>query len=487
MILPFGEWKPDLTNFAGDTSQLVQNVVPRADGYGPWRSFAAFTSALLAACRGAFCARKSDGTVTIFAGTAAARLYKLDNTTLAWSDVSKSGSAYSALPSSDHWQFAQFGDFVIAVQANTVPQVFDISSGSAFADLGGSPPQARYVTVVGRFLMLSGLLSTPFRIQWSGLNAVTTWTPGTNSSDYQDLPDGGIVRGVAGGEFGVIFQDSVIRRMVYAVGAPYVFQIDRIAEDKGLLAPYSIIRAGDRIFWLAAQGFHAMLPTGVPEPIGKEKFDRTFFGDYDPAQPQLVIGGADPENSRVFWAYKSQAGAAGLFDKLLCYDYGLRRASIIAQSGEYLTSLARPGLTLEGLDSISTNLDTGITFSLDDVALSGLPKFALFDPAHKLGFASGATLEANVDTAEQSLNGWRVRVRGLRPITDAPSCYGSIGAREHLQSTISYSAEQAVNARGLCPANVSTRLARGRLRIPAGTAWTFASGFEPEFVQEGRR
>jgi hypothetical protein len=80
------------------------------------------------------------------------------------------------------------------------------------------------------------------------------------------------------------------------------------------------------------------------------------------------------------------------------------------------------------------------------------------------------------------LNGWRVRVRGLRPITDSPSCYGSIGAREHLQSTISYSAEQAVNARGLCPANVSTRLARGRLRIPAGTAWTFASGFEPEFV-----
>ena len=70
-----------------------------------------------------------------------------------------------------------------------------------------------------------------------------------NSSDFQEFPDGGIVRGVAGGEFGVIFQDGVIRRMVYAVGAPYVFQIDRIAEDKGLLAPYSLIRAGDNIFW----------------------------------------------------------------------------------------------------------------------------------------------------------------------------------------------------------------------------------------------
>jgi hypothetical protein len=52
---------------------------------------------------------------------------------------------------------------------------------------------------------------------------------------------------------------------------------------------------------------------------------------------------------------------------------------------------------------------------------------------------------------------------------------------------VTYSAEQAVNGKGLCPANVSTRLARRRLRIPAGTAWTFASGVEPMMAQEGKR
>ena len=238
VMLPFGEYKPDLSNFNGQTTQLALNVVPRADGYGPWKALTPVTASLPAASRGTFYARKTDGTIVVFAGTST-RLYKLDNTTLAWTDVSKGAVAYSALPSTDHWGFAQFGNLVIAVQANTVPQVYDISSGSAFADLGGSPPQARYAAVVGRFLVLSGLLSTPYRIQWSGLNAITTWTPGVNSSDFQDFPDGGVVRGVAGGEFGVIFQDSVIRRMVYAVGASYVFKIDRIAEDKGLLAPYS--------------------------------------------------------------------------------------------------------------------------------------------------------------------------------------------------------------------------------------------------------
>ena len=89
----------------------------------------------------------------------------------------------------------------------------------------------------------------------------------------------------------MIFQDGVIRRMVYVVGAPYVFQIDRIAEDKGLLAPYSIIRAGDRISGWPRKAFTAMLSTGIPEPIGKEKFDRAFFGDYDPgASLNSIIG-----------------------------------------------------------------------------------------------------------------------------------------------------------------------------------------------------
>src|SRR5262249_46166167 len=68
-------------------------------------------------------------------------------------------------------------------------------AGCGFADLGGSPPPARYVAVVNRFVVLSGMgTATPYRIQWSGLNAVTTWTPGVNSSDFQDLPHPGRVR-----------------------------------------------------------------------------------------------------------------------------------------------------------------------------------------------------------------------------------------------------------------------------------------------------
>lgn len=484
-ILPFPEFRPDVSSYLVGASQAIGNVVPRADGYGPFASLTPFTAALPAQCRGFFYAIRSDGSIAVFAGTAT-KLYRLDNTTLAWADVSKALGAYSAVPPTDHWQFAQFGSMVIAVQANTVPQVFNLASSAEFADLGGAPPPSRYIAIVGRFVVLSGLLSTPFRIQWSGLDAITTWTAGINSSDFQDLPDGGVVRGVGGGEYGAIFQDTAIRRMVF-VGGPIVFQIERVTQDKGLYAPYSLIRAADMIFFIAAQGLQALGASGVPVPIGKEKFDRTFFANHDASALQYVIGAADPKETRVYWSYRSAGGAAAGFDHLLCYDYALGRASVIAAAGEYIATLSRPGFTLESMDAISGSLDA-LTFSLDEVSVAASATLSAVGLGHQLGFFTGANLEATLETSEQAVPGRRGRLKGFRPVTDAAACYGAIGARETLQEqAIAYSAEQAVNGRGLCPANVSTRLARARLRIPAGTTWTFATGVEPEFAPEGKR
>lgn len=483
-MLAFGEWKPDLSDYHGENSQVALNVVPRADGYGPFYDFSIYTAALPGACRGFFKALKTDGSVSIFAATSTG-LYQLDNTALTWADVSKAATPYTALSSSDNWQFIQFGNFIIAVQANVLPQVFDLTSSTEFADLAGSPPQARYISVVGRFVVLSGLLSTPYRVQWSGLNAVTTWD-GTNSSDYQDLPDGGIVRGVAGGEFGVILQDGAIRRMTYAPGSPIIFQIERVSEDRGLYAPYSLIRSGDKVFFLSAHGFNVMTPTGYPEQIGKERIDRTFFDDLDKGNLQLVLGASDPRSSRVFWAYKSTNGTTGLFDTILCFDWLINRWTKIMMSGEYLSSLSQPGITLEGLDTISGSLDA-LPFSLDEVATSVTPEIASFSSAHKLGFFRGDELEATMESPEQGIEGQRIYVRGARLVTDASSAYLSVSRRENATATRSWSTESAVNAQGFCPQRVSTRLARGRLRIPAATTWTFASGIEPDVAKEGAR
>src|SRR5215831_11573041 len=97
-LLPYAEYKPDVSDYEGQATRTILNVIPRGDGYGPFPAFSAYSSALPAPCRGAFYALKSDGTVVTFAGTAT-KLYRLNNTDFSWVDVSKSGAAYSALSS----------------------------------------------------------------------------------------------------------------------------------------------------------------------------------------------------------------------------------------------------------------------------------------------------------------------------------------------------------------------------------------------------
>ena len=561
-MTPFGEFRPDVSDYLGSATRNILNVLPRGDGYGPFKAFAAATKALPAACRGGFYALKSDGSVQVFAGTSKG-LYRLNNTDLSWVPVGRhanctisngspgvvtyantfaandpvvfaagggtlpaeivagtvyyvhatglSGSSfsvsatpggtrintsggsgtvkitayYAALSSNAQWQFAQFGNLVFATQANDVLQVYNLSSSTQFADNSGSPPQAAYISVVGRFLVLSGLLSTPYRIQWSGLNDTTNWTSGTGSSDYQDFPDGGIVRGVAGGEFGIVFQDQTIRRMSYLPGSAIIFQIERITQDLGLFAPYSIVRAGAMVYFRAGQGFYKIAPGGYPEQIGRERVDRTFLEDLDTSNLQLFIGAADPRSSRVFWAYKSGAGATGLYDKLLGYDAALDRFFPLTASGEYLTGISQAGITLENLDTISSSIDA-LTLTLDSYASSVQPQLAQWDSNHKQGFFTGSNLEATLETAEQGTDSKRIFVGGFRPVTDAPTFYGSASFRENVQDAVTSTPEVARNSRtGRCDLRKSTRYSRMKVRIPASTVWTYSAGVEPDFRPDG--
>ena len=296
-ILPIPDYRPDVSDYEGAHTQTRSSTcIPRGDGYGPFPDFTVFTSALPAACRG-FLLRPQGRRLGLGLRRHVDQALQCSTTpTFAWTDVSKSGGTYSALPGTDQWQFAQFNNFVFAVQINTAVQVFDLTSSSAFADLGGSPPPARYIAVVGRFLVLSGLgSSTPYRIQWSGLNATTTWTPGSNQSDLPGLPRWRHRARRGRRRIRHRLPGCLHPPLDLCAGLAGVFQIERITEEKGIFAPLSMVRAGDRVFYISPDGFQMIAPGGYPQPIGKERVDRTFFADVDTGNLQLCIGASDPK------------------------------------------------------------------------------------------------------------------------------------------------------------------------------------------------
>jgi len=126
VILPFGEYRPDVSDYEGQTSKNILNVVPQGDGYGPFKALVAYTSAAVGACRGFGYARKNDGSVVAFYATST-KLYLLDNTAFTWTDVSKGSGTYSAVGSTANWQFAQFNQYFFATQVNAPLQVFDLT------------------------------------------------------------------------------------------------------------------------------------------------------------------------------------------------------------------------------------------------------------------------------------------------------------------------------------------------------------------------
>lgn len=569
-LLPFAEWRPDVSDLNAEYTRVLRNVVPRSDGYGPFKNITAFTQALPSACRGYYGARGSDGTVSVFAGTST-NLYLLNNTTLVWDEVSKGGVDYSTLDTGSNWVFAQFGQFVIAVQKNVPPQVFDLGTPAAFADLAGSPPQAGWCGVVGAFLVLADIQGEPYRIQWSGIGDVTEWTSGTARSDFQDLPDYGRVRSVTemAADVGLIMQEEGARRMIYQPGSSVIFRIDRLPDVPGILSPYSLVSTQGGAYYFSTRGFGRATADGQYTPIGEERVNRTILGllpsstpqdlrnlAYDDSRPDNMIGAVDPETSVIIWVYRDETTEADYYNRAVLYHTTLNRFAPLDIELEYIASTAAPGLTLEGLDAIApgaltitgaanngsgliritvastATLTTGdfktisgvggtteangswtitvingttfdlqgstftnaytsggvvagsldlLPFSLDTLSISTLPSVAGVDPDHKLGFFTGDTLEAEIVTSEQSLSSKRMLINGMWPVTDAATVYGSVVTRDTLHATVATEGtEGTLNDDGYVPLLDEGRYVRGKLRIPAATDWSFATGIDPD-------
>jgi hypothetical protein len=567
-LILFPEYAPDVTPLGQAESQTIFNVVPRGDGYGPVQSLQGYTLALFDLCRGFFFGRNTDGSITIFAGSAT-DLYILDNTTLGWRKVSKGGTSYGQLPAGDNWQFAQFNNLVIAVQQNTVPQKFILGSAGNFVDLGGNPPAAGAISIIGFFVVLTALQLNPQRAQWSDLDAPEIWSAGLGLASFQDFPDGGVCLASSGGDaYGLIFQEQSIRTMTYAAGNPAIFQFYRLSTQEALFAKYSITNVGNRVFYLGAAGFKMIVGTAdQPVDIGKDKVNISFFNDVDAANLQLIIGASAPKATRVYFAYKSMKGTPNYFDRVLVFDWLLNKWTRLNISGEYLATLAKPGLTLEQMDKFTSvqllvrnatdngsgairltldavskptfdlaaqpfatvqgvvgtteangvwrfNIIDGthadlvgstfvhpyisggaiggsietIPFSFDTIVKASLANLAAFDSSNVLGFFDGPSLEALLETGDADAEGQMVFTNAVRPITDATQVYCSVGWRLAVQGLLNYTAENLIDDMGMSPIDpIEARYQRGRVRIVAGSSWTFARGIEPESQVAGDR
>lgn len=481
-------WHPDQYQFNNPKSvSEAKGVLPGVNSYEPFPSLSEYTTnAIGAACRGAVAVTTSAGARTIFAGSAA-KLYKFAGATSAWTDVTRSSGGDYSLGDDVFWSFAQFGRTLVAAANGETIQSINIDSGTNFAALGGSPPQADFVETVGDQLFIGNLSTGDNRIQWSGRNDATHWTVGTEDSDFQDFPDGGNIAGITA--IGLIFQDDAVRRYV-AVDSRAIYAFDRIEDARGLKATRSLGVIGSTALYYGGDGFYAINgQAGGSVPIGFGGVDDWFADTVNLDRLGSVIAAVDPIRRRIAWLFPTSSNTSTTLDHVLFYDLDLKKFTHADVEASFIFPAAVPGLTLENLDNLGYTLDT-LPFSLDSAFLQGgTPYLGAFNTSDKLAFFNGSNMPARITTAGvQLVPGRRAFVQGCSPLTDAANATITVGKKEALQdSSYTYGSSVSINAQGKTPQRSSGRIHRARLDIAAGETWSHVQGVDVEYIDDGDR
>jgi len=339
--IQFKDWLPDQPSII-DTVSEANNVIPLAIGYGPFKSAVNYSGAATEDLNNCFAA-KVDNDVSIFAG-GATKLFKVSSTDLTMEDVSKA-SGYTGI---NRWKFVQFGNYALASNGSEKIQYYDVNSSTDFADLAAAAPVAKYITVVRDFVVGAniGAGTYPSRVNWSDINDPTDWTAGAASqSDYQELPDGGDITGITGGEFGIIFLEKAIVRMSY-IGSPLFFQFDTISRNVGCIEGGSIAQYGGISYFLSDDGFYSCNGQQVVG-IGSEKVDRYFFNNANIGDIDSISAAIDPERNLVIWNYTTVSGNRAL----LIYNFETQKWCEADTDVDVLSTLATAGTTLDAIDT----------------------------------------------------------------------------------------------------------------------------------------
>ena len=470
----FTEWLPDQPGVVGALTN-ARNVYPKAVGYGPFPEEEDYSQAASEILNSATGAKDSTGTTRIFAG-GSTKLFLLDASDLSLDDVS--GTTYSE---TDRWRFAQFGDFVLATNNKEKIQYADMSTTTiSFQDLNASAPTAKLITVVRDFVVTGNTSTASNEVRWSGINNPTgTWgSVAITQADFQVIPDGGEIRGLTGGEFGLVLLERSIVRMSY-VGAPLVFQFDNIARNLGCYESNSVAQWQGVTYFLADDGFYSCNGQQV-NPIGAEKVNRFFWDSVKEEAIEQMSVSIDPFRNLVVWGYPSQDDTY----RLLIYHIVTQRWSFAETGINRVAEILTPAVTLEGLDTFSTSIDA-LAVSLDSRQwLGGKLLFAGVSGA-KITTFTGPNKVARITTADLETDSNMSMITLAKPIIENGSASVAVASRMNLSTAPSFNDAVAANSENRVGLRSLGRYHRLRV-IPSGE-WTTAIGTEVEIQPAGSR
>ena len=475
--LTFGEWMPDQPSVSGALTD-AKNVVSQAIGYGPFPTPVTFSSSNAAEnLTSLYAAKQPDGNTALFAA-GLSKIYTVSG--VGGITEVKTGMTTAA---SDRVRFTQFGKVVISANNADRLQAWTLGTSTSFANLSATAPIAKFITVVRDFVVCANIKEigdqSQYRVRWSALNDETDWTENVNTqSDYQDIPDGGQIVGIRGGEFGLVLLERAIHRMTY-VGTPFIFQFDNISRGKGCMVSGSIAQYQGVTFFLSDDGFY-MCDGQTVTAIGAEKIDRFFLQDASESDYGTMSAAVDPIRKLVIWNYKTVNGNRSV----IIYNFKTQKWTYGDAGTDFLAEASTSAVTLESLDSISGSIDA-LTTSLDSQLYVGGKYFLGGTLATRVMTYTGVNQTGVIATGDLDIGANSV-VTLARPIVDNGSATVAIASRTLLNQGVSFNTAVAASSENRVPLRSAGRYHRLKV-TPTGDNWDNAISVDVDVTPQGVR
>ena len=471
----FGEWMPDQSGISGSLTD-AKNVVSQAIGYGPFPTPVSFSSAAAENLTSLYAAKAPDSNTYFFAA-GLSKIY-----TVSGSGTLTQVNTGLTTGANDRVRFTQFGKTVIICNNAEKLKSWVLGTSTTFAEVAATAPIAKFITVVRDFVVCANTLETTqqqYRVRWSAINDETDWVENVNTqSDYQDIPDGGQIMGIRGGEFGLVLLERSIHRMTY-VGTPFIFQFDNISRNKGCMVSGSVAQYQGITFFLSDDGFY-MCDGQQVVPIGAEKVDRFFLSDASEAEYNSMSAAIDPVRKLVIWNYKSVDATR----KLMIYNFQTKKWTYGDANTDYLGEASSGASTLEELDSISGSIDA-LTTSLDSLLYIGGKYFLGGTYGTRVYSFTGANLTGSIATGDIDVGANSV-VTLARPIVDNGSGSLSVASRTLLNQSVTYGTSTAADSENRVSLRSAGRYHRLKL-VPTGANWKTAVAVDVDVTPQGVR
>lgn len=220
------------------------------------------------------------------------------------------------------WTLDTFGQYLVGCMAGDgklYEWQLDISTPTVAAAISGAPTGCvGVVTTPESFLVAIGNGGNFRSIAWCDQGNETSWMPSSTNQagSYSLQTQGTLICGKRTRTQTLLFTDIDVHLMTY-IGLPYVYSVDRVGENCGIIAVGAAAAVDSRCFWMGYNGFYVWDGSSMQE-MPCDVFD-AVLGDLNRTQRSKVTCRVNSQYSEIVWYYPSAASTE--CDSRVRYNY----------------------------------------------------------------------------------------------------------------------------------------------------------------------